>query len=209
MFCGPDSLDKQLLPWYDSPMTDLGLQLLGPGRKGAPPAISGIRELEENDLLALAENRETKPSELVRLSERHHAVARYLAQGIEPGIVAAIVGLRPARISQLQADPLFAATLELHREKQNTQVDTFMEALRGLSSDAVSQLVQRLEDAPEGFKNTELMDLMKLTADRIGYAPAERKEVDVNVNFGEQLSLARQRALAARQGSNIIDGEIV
>jgi len=183
-------------------MTDLGIALHGRGRRAEPAAIMGVRELERDDLVALAEPRSTKPAALKRVSERHHAAARFLAQGVPPGVVAAIVGLRSSRISQLQADPLFQATMALYREETAAQIDTFMEALRGLSGDALAELANRLDEVPEGFENKELMELLKLTADRTGYGRVERQEVQIDM--GERLAAARDRARAA-----VIEGEVV
>lgn len=68
-------------------------------------------------------------------------------------------------------------------------------------AEAVEVLRERLEREPASMTNKELMDLVKLTADRTGHGP--KKTIDrtetFNVNINEALSKGHERARRAAE----------
>src|SRR5262245_60849946 len=82
-------------------------------RRQGPPAIEEVEVVGEITLadLAIANGPRQTTYEggfaLKRLSDRHHAVARAIASGMQDVTIAAMFGYEPSRISLLKADPTF------------------------------------------------------------------------------------------------------
>lgn len=180
----------------------LNLNILGPGRKPAPLHAVVERELDEADIELLAVSPAPPAPELKRLGERHHALARALASGLSEGEAGALVGYDPSRVSILKASPAFQELLALYRGAKDAQFAEFHGLLAGLATDAALELRSRLEESPEELSAGQLMEMLRIGADRTGYGPSSKQDVTVNVNLAERLEAARQRALAAR---NMID----
>jgi len=173
--------------------------LVGPGRKSVDLMPEVVRPLQAADLTLLALNREVKPLELKKLSQRHHGLAKLLAGGMSPGEAGMVMRYEGSRVSILQGDPAFKELIEFYKTKVDEAFDETMEHLSGLSLDAVMELRERLESEPENFSNKELRELAKDTLDRSGYGPSSKQEVSVTHNLGERLERARLRALEVRK----------
>lgn len=193
-------------------MDHLGLDisaLTRPGRK--PSAVVGnfVRELGLEDIEALSAHRGTEPPELKRLTERHHALARALASGMTEGEAGAMVGLLSSRVSVLKNSPAFKELLALYREDKDRQFVETAARLAGLAQDAVVELQDRLETAPDDISIGQLIEISKMAADRSGNGPTSTVNQTVNVNLGDRLERARQRALEHRQMRDVtpLEGE--
>lgn len=156
------------------------------------------RELRESDLALLATERHVAPSHVQRISSRHHALARSLASGM-PAIEAALcTGYTTSRISVLKADPAFQELIAHYTKVEGDVAADLGQRMATLGVEAAEVLAERLETTPESFANDELSDLMKVAADRTGHGPASRTtNVNVNVNLGDRLRAARERAASA------------
>lgn len=161
----------------------------------APRAVTGalVRELEEGDLALLAEERGVKASPVKRLSERHHALARAIASGSKPGEAAAITGYDNARVSVLLSDPAFKELVIFYREDVERRYAGLHEVMAGMSVDAALLIRERLEEEGGKIPLGELREIVKLAADRTGYGPSSKQEVNVNVNLATRLEEARKR----------------
>ena len=162
-----------------------------------------VRELDEVDIALLQEERGIKAAPLKRLSERHHALARCLASGMEPGEAAITCGYVSSRVSILQVDPAFQELLEFYRADVNAKYLGMHDVLAGLSRDAAAELHTRLEDEmqmePVDKKMTigQLGEIVKLGADRTGFGP-QSSQVNVNVDLAGRLQAARERVQQRR-----------
>jgi hypothetical protein len=188
----------------------LGLDITSltrPGRK--PSSCEGVfvRELGFPDLPLLATSRGTEPPELKRITERHHAMARALAQGLSEGEVSAMVGVTQSRLSILKNSPAFKELIELYRANVDRIFQDTTARLAGLAHDAVSEIAERLETKPEEIPLPQLLDIAKMAADRTGLGPTTKQEVAVT-NLAERIDAARQRAKALR-APLIEDAQIV
>lgn len=164
-----------------------------------------VRELDEVDLAALGTEKGSVASPLKRLSERHHALARALASGMRPGHAAITCGLAPSRVSILQSDPAFKELMEFYREDVTAQYRDLHQRLSGLAMDAAEELAERLETAPEDISVGQLMEVVKMGADRTGFGPQSSSvNMNVNVDLANRLKAARER-VASRQ-LTVIDG---
>lgn len=176
-------------------------------RGRAPVAVSAVqvRELGEDDLVLLGDERGTKAPPLKRLAERHHALARTLAQGTDPGVAAIQCGYSASRVSILQADPAFKELIEFYRADVTEKYLDLHSVLAGLSIDAAMELRERLEADIEADDKSisvgQLMELTKLGADRTGYGPqSSSTNLNINVDMASKLEAARKRVAARKTG---------
>lgn len=183
--------------WYTQGM-DLPLDIIRT-RGRAPKELQArvVRELTERDIAALQAEKGSKPPAVKRLRERHHNLARLIASGKTHSEAAVICGYDVSRVSILMADPTFKDLVTFYREDLNRTYAGLHEMLFGMSVDAAIIMRERMEENPDKLKNVEILDIMKMGADRTGYGPAAKQEVNVNVNLADRLQEARKR-IAAR-----------
>lgn len=177
------------------------------GRASQPLTAVQVRELDQCDIALLAENRGTSAPPLKRLSERHHALARCLASGMEDGDAAITCGYVASRVSILKADPAFQELLAFYRQNVSDKYLDMHGVLAGLSLDAATELRERLEADMQADDKTmstgQLIELTKLGADRTGFGP-QSAQLNINVDLAGRLEAARKR-VAQRQLS--VEGE--
>lgn len=178
-------------------VTDLGFDIHLAGR--APKAVSAevVRELRESDLALLATERGIQPTHVQRITSRHHALARCLASGMSATEAGLVTGYTGSRISVLRGDPAFEELISHYTSVKSETVADLQERMAQLALDATAVMADRLEETPEVFDNDQLHDLVKLTADRTGHGP-KSTTVNVNVNLGDRLRAARERAAGPR-----------
>ena len=153
------------------------------------------RELTEADRHVPAGN---PVQTLKRVGDRHHALARMLAEGVAEGEAGAILGYSSVRVSILKQDPMFRELLGLYRNKAVSEYDRVAEKIYGLTNDAAAELQNRLEEAPEAFSVPQLLDIATKMGDRAGYGPTSKQEtVNLNVTLSERLEKGRLRAKEA------------
>lgn len=163
------------------------------GNVRQPVDFEVVRELREDDLALLAEARGSKPKPLTkRLSERHHALARFLAGGMPHWEAAAVTGYSPSRICILAADPTFKELVAFYTANVDAKYADLHEHLAGMSVEAAVILRDRMEEAPEELSSTLLMEVVKTGADRTGHGPSSTN-VQVNVGLAGRLEAARKR----------------
>lgn len=171
------------------------------GRAAKPVSATFVRELDSADIALLGEEKGSKAPPLKRLSERHHALARCLAQGMAPGDAAITCGYVASRVSILQADPAFQELLAFYRQDVNSKYLDMHSVLAGLSLDAAMELRERLETDVEAEEKKvsvgQLIELTKLGADRTGFGP-QSSQVNVNVDLAGRLQAARERVAQRR-----------
>lgn len=174
-------------------MEGLGLQRVK-GRVHRPWALEYVRDLTEDDLrLALTVEKGIKAPALKRLSERHHALARRLASGLGPSEAAFASNIHPSTVSILLGDPTFKELVRHYREIKDAQFVDMHAEMAGLGYDAVSELRERLAEDPEAFKIGQLLEAARLMADRTGFGPTTKTDVNVTVGIADRLEIARKR----------------
>lgn len=171
------------------------------GRASKPMSAMQVRKLDACDIALLEEEKGSKAPALKRLSERHHALARCLASGMEPCEAAITCGYVASRVSILQADPAFQELLAFYRQSVETKYLDMHGVLAGLSLDAAMELRERLETDIEADEKKisvgQLMELVKVGADRTGFGP-QSSQVNVNVDLAGRLQAARERVQQRR-----------
>lgn len=191
----------------------LGLQTtrsVGRAAKPLPEALN-VRPLTPSDIHEL-ETREAghRAPPLERLSSRHHAIARALASGSSSGEAAMMVGVSASRVSILLADPTFKELVALYKKEIDTKYLELHDKMAGLAVDSANELMRRLEDDPDEVETSEIISVLKLTADRTGHAPVRKSEMNVNFNIGQRLEAARRRTAAPLPEPNdFIEAEVI
>lgn len=167
-----------------------------------------VRELTPHDLRRLEEPRGVVASPLKRLTQRHHALARLIAEGVTVQAAAAILGMDPGRISVLKSDPSFAELVQFYQGDVTQRYLDKHEVLGNISMDAALELQERLEDPERRQKIADitLVKIVEMGADRTGMGPTVKQEVNVNVNLAQRMKEARKRVEDRR---NIIEGQVL
>lgn len=168
-----------------------------------PPPMNEVvlvRDMVDSDLgLINAVPTGYAPPQLIRITERHHALARALALGLSPGVAASRCGYSQSFVSVMQQNPAFLDLVEIYRKEVDMQFVDHAEQLAGLATDAVLAIRERLENDPDAFGTKTLIDIATSMGDRAGYGPIKRTEnVNVNVSLGEKLAAARRRVAEMR-----------
>lgn len=177
------------------------------GRAVKAVSFGTARELTAADLTLLASERGIKPTVIVQLRERHHALARCLAGGMSNTEASVITGYDPSRISILKSDPLFQALMEDYKSMSAAVTSDFVERTNILALTVVNRLQEAVE-ADEPLSPATLLEIGKFSADRTGNAPTTKTQnVNVNVNLGDRLRAARERSNAIlRESQPLIEG---
>lgn len=140
------------------------------------------------------------PQRLTAIRNTHHRLAQFLAGGMDEVRAAVLCNYSTSRVSILKNDPAFKELLAYYANRVEEEFGDFVSAAAGLGLDALQELQERLSDKPETFTNQALLELVKTTADRSGNAPVTRTHnVNVNVNMGDKLRAARERAAEAER----------
>lgn len=181
-------------------MSDLfaGLDLNVVGRNSAPLTAHVIRDLDRGDIEGLMEEGQTQPQRIKKLRERHHALAKALVDGIPEGEAGIICGYTPSRVSILKSDPTFKELMEFYRTSKHDRYIELHDKIARLGEDAVDEITERLEEAPEDISIGQLIELSKMTLDRSGHGPSTTSNVNVKVGLADKLAAARKRALEHR-----------
>lgn len=152
------------------------------------------RPLVHQDLAVEPAESERRAPNRKRLSDRHHRLARLLAEGIPPGQAAVACGLTGPTVSILQADPSFAELTLFYRQQVNAEFRGTATKLAEIAGLAAEEIIVRLEENPEEMEMETLQTLLKLAADRTGHAPQPKSaSVNVTMNIGERLEAASRR----------------
>ena len=176
-------------------VTDLDLSLHLGGRKPQPLAAEVVRELTSSDLGLLATERGIKPTHVQRITDRHHALARCLALGMGAAEAGLVTGYTPSRISVLRGDPSFEELIAFYTQAKGELVRDYQDKAAIARNMATDLLIERMEDTPESIGNDLALDVAKTFADRSGHGP-KSTNVNVNVNLGDRMKAARERATA-------------
>jgi hypothetical protein len=177
------------------------------GRAAKPVSAVVRRELGPDDIRELSVERATPAKPLERIGQRHHALARLIAQGTPDWEAAAITGYTQSSISILKVDPTFKDLLKFYADSVDAQYVDLHSAMAGVALDAVMEIQTRLEENGDKIPIRELRELAATFADRTGHGPSSTSKVDVNVNIGAKMEEARRRIEERRKMIDVTPGE--
>lgn len=167
------------------------------GRKQRSLTAEPVRPLTEADLVVLtSRERGTAPRPIMRIRDRHHAIAKMVANGMSNGQISLISGMDPARISILRSDPTFKELVEDYRSIDDALQAEFMERATTLTLTAIESIQDDLENPDHEMSTATKLEIAKFGSDRIGHGPVTKtSNVNVNVELASRISTARKRAL--------------
>ncbi len=166
------------------------------GRAAKPVAAAEVRQLSAADLVLLTAEKGVSAPPIKKLRDSHHALARALAAGCKPAQCQIITGYSASRISILQADPAFQELVSHYAGHENDAHADMIERMKTLGLDALEELRERMEENPEDFSPSMLLEITKVMADRTGAGPATKStSVQVNVNYADAVKAARERSM--------------
>ena len=158
-----------------------------PARRGAPrkPVEAVVvRELTKEELEGASDiSINLDVPNLKKLTDRHHTLARLIAGGMKDTEAEIATGYAPGRASVLRSDPAFNELLSLYRDKVTEEFISVHEHMAGLSRDALLEMRQRIEEAPEKFSNNELLRLVAEMVDRSSLEDPASKNAPVQINL--------------------------
>lgn len=172
---------------------DLDLTPRTRGRAAKQIAYSVERELTAEDINSLQKERGITSTPLAKLRDRHHTLARLIAGGASDQHCVAVTGYVGSRISILKSDPAFQELVAFYRAQVDEKYFDMHEQIAGLSADALLELRERLEEDAESFSINQLLEIMTKGADRVGFGPSSKTEVNVNVGIADRMDAARNR----------------
>ena len=160
-----------------------------------------VRELTAEDLRALRTPAAcaSGPPPLQKLRASHHQQAKLLAEGKKIVEVAAIVGVTPERIHQLQHDPAFIELVAYYQDQIMSAALDDARRVQGKLVDiaemAVDELSERLEDegARKAMPIGELRKIAEMGLDRTVAPPkatssAPPPPTAITLNFGSAIA---------------------
>ena len=176
----------------------MGLNLRTTGRAKKPVSAEVERALDLGDLEALQLERGVQAPTIVHMRERHHALARLVAEGRKPGEAALLLRYSQSRMSILLSDPAFQELVEHYRGIVNEEFVDFQKKLAELALDGAHILQARMEDAPDDITSAMLLQIIQVGADRTGHGPSQKTELNIKVGLADRLATAASRAQLAR-----------
>lgn len=169
--------------------------------------VYGAEPLTEEELLALLELHAadagrlgTGMNFLKRVRTSHHNLARALVSGLSQTEAAVQAGYSLSRTSILMRDPAFQELLAWYREQAlNSTLDLTIR-MNSVAADILDEIHERLEDDPEQFSPKDLRETFASLADRSGYGPTRKLEVD-NKSQARKNELERLKAAVRQSGT--------
>lgn len=176
----------------------MGLNLRTAGRPKANVVAEVERDLDEVDISSLLQERASPVPEIAQFRERHHTLARLIAEGRKQTEAAMICRYTTVHVSNLMQSPAFLELVAHYREVVNVEFVDFQKKLADLAIDAATLLQERMEDKPNEISDALLLQVVQVGADRTGHGPSQKTEVNVKIGLADRLAAATQRAAIAR-----------
>lgn len=174
----------------------LGLRTTGRAAKAISAEVE--RELDMDDVASLLGERGVQAPQIKEFRERHHALARLIAEGKRPGEAALICRYSQSRMSVLLADPAFKELVAHYQELVNEEFVDFQAKLAELALDAASILQSRMEDRPDDLSDALVLQIVQVGADRTGHGPSQKVEHNHKIGLADRLMSANARIANAK-----------
>lgn len=176
----------------DEIIADLDLGKMAParGRRSTQVEYVVLRELNarDYDLLQNPPKLGATTPEVQRMTNRHHSLARLLAEGRSGVECSAITGHSNSRISILQDDPAFAELIAFYKSQLGVVYLSVHERLAALGISCMEELQARIEDNPGEFTARELREIME-TAFNKSVAPDKSPKGGLGMVGGGALAI--------------------
>lgn len=179
------------------PAPTVGQSALAAAPRVAPSEliVTGVRELSQEDLEIVASAQvgvSTTPA-IKAIRETHHIIAQMLAKGLKDIEVSRVTGYSPSRISVLKKDPAMVELISFYVEQVQEAFRDTVGKMKLITDDALDILGERLDNDPDSFTNNTLLEIVKTTGDRAGFAPVQK-----SVSISATVDPARLAAIKAK-----------
>jgi hypothetical protein len=142
------------------------------------------------------------PSDLKRIKERHHSVARQIAGGLDQRMVAKLCGYTESYLSILLNNPAMRELVELYRIQQGAAAQVITEKLKTVGMKALERLDEKIEAGE--LSNQELLAASKLGLDRSGHGPASSQHIIEEKHLFDHAELLRRNEEARSRNAKRI-----
>lgn len=182
----------------DAVLDALALGAPRQGRKGGDvSALVYDRDLTEEDIQLLSAPRTISPPAPAQgcveaLKARQMLAARLVAEGKSNQIVALLTDYQPGYVSSLRGDPMFQEAVAYYKSQIDAAFSNVHERLAVAGLTALQELQNRLEDIPESFTNSGLLEVLETSFDRSiapskgagkGGGASNGQGLNVNISF--------------------------
>lgn len=144
----------------------------------------------------------SQPGDLKKIRERHHALARYVASGMQNGIIAQLVGLTEQYVSTLLAAPAMQQLIAYYRSNHINATQAVSDRLKHVALKAVDELEVRLDDGE--LDSNALLSMAKLGLDRSGHGPSSKVTAVTEHHLIDHAELARLNREARKDSAEHI-----
>lgn len=147
-------------------------------------SILGVRAMEGAEAPALAmrlmgEDVRSSVNLTDKIKVRHHTIARMMAAGAKDAEIQRLLGCAPSTLSTLKRSPAFQALLlEYMNMLDSTAIDSY-QRLQIVGNLGIDELTDRLATRAASIKTSEVLEIVKVAADRTGLGPTT-KQVTLN-----------------------------
>lgn len=180
---------------------ELELPIAHPGfQLNVPVQAELAGELTMEDVLAPRSVGTPTGNPLMRIAERHRALARGIAGGLTTSEAAAVFNYSAGTVSNLMQDPAFKNLIQFYRRAEDEVFRSTQERLADVTNSALDLIEEKLEDPEERKKIpiTQALAIATAGADRTGNGPqSSTVAVNVNVDLANRMKRAREQAMDA------------
>lgn len=143
--------------------------------------------------------------EVVRIRDRHHQIARFVAQGVDRNRICKVMGMTRTRLDMLiDQTPAFQELVIYYEARKlpehHAATEEYVDLLERNMIAAELEIADRLAESPEKLSVSELHKVARDSADRLGFSK-QSVNLNVNVTLKERLEGLRRRAQGAPAGA--------
>lgn len=149
---------------------------------------------------------------VLRIRDRHHQLARLVAQDIDRDRICKVMGMTRPRLDMLcDQTPAFQELVIYYEGRnipgQHAAVEEYVDLLERNMIAAELEIADRLAEDPTKFSVSELHKVARDSADRLGFSK-HSVNLNVNVTLKDRLEGLRRRSRGAPAGAGSGGGDV-
>ena len=151
-------------------------------------------------------------SAVVRLRDRHHQIARFVAMKVDRDRICKVMGMTRTRLDMLiDQTPAFAELVIYYEARklpeQHATTEEYIDLLERNMIAAELEIADRLAEDSEKLSVSELHKIARDSADRLGFSK-HSVNLNVNVTLKDRLEGLRRRSRTAPAGAGSGGGDV-
>lgn len=149
---------------------------------------------------------------IARIRDRHHQIARFVAQGIPRDRICKVMGMTRPRLDMLvDQTPAFQELVIYYEARklpeQHAAIEEYVDLLERNMIAAELEMADRLAESPDKLSVSELHKISRDSADRLGFSK-HSVNLNVNVTLKDRLEGLRRRSRGAPAGAGSGGGDV-